>query len=170
MTKAIHDMFEDPKQVPAILLIMSIGILGAALMSQYVGGLRPCELCISQRYPYAVTIVLATTCLLALSNTLVRVLLLAVMGIVFFYGAYIALFHVGVEQGLWSHACSTSIQLGSQSVEEMAAALFNTPVIRCDEAAWSLFGISMAGYNAIASLGLGTLAAIASWRVFSREL
>ena len=45
----------------------------------------------------------------------------------------------------------------ARTVEELRAALLQQPVVRCDEIAWSLFGISMAGWNFLLSLGLAAL-------------
>jgi disulfide bond formation protein DsbB len=141
------------------LLAASVLILGAAFAFQLVGGLQPCELCIWQRYPYAVVIGLAGVGIgLARAGVERRILtaLLALCGLTFLIGAGIALFHVGVEQKWWegTSACVGTVS-GAGSIEDLRERLLAAPVVRCDEPAWSLFGISMAGYNLLLSLALG---------------
>ena len=81
-------------------------------------------------------------------------------------GAGIALFHVGVEQQLWSGTQGCGSNIEATSVEAFRLKLLQQPIVRCDEIAWSLFGVSMAGYNLILSLGLSFIPAFAifKWR------
>ena len=69
--------------------------------------------------------------------------------------AGIGLFHAGVEYRWWAgpQACSGSIPTGL-SAEELKKALFAARMVRCDETAWSMWGISMAGWNALLSASL----------------
>ncbi|MGP1396510.1 MAG: disulfide bond formation protein B [Inquilinaceae bacterium] len=146
-----------------ILLLACTAVLGTALASQYWGGLRPCELCLYQRWPYAAAIGLA---LLAVAVARARRLLLASIGVALLAGAGIAAFHVGVEQHWWAglESCG-SATLSGGSAAELREQLLATPVVRCDEVVWSLFGISMAGYNLIASLALGMFGLWAAGRL-----
>ncbi|MET4700717.1 disulfide bond formation protein DsbB [Constrictibacter sp. MBR-5] len=141
---------------PLVLALASAVILGSALASQYVGGLSPCELCIWQRWPYVATIVLGLAA--AAVRRAARRALLALAGLVFLAGAAVAAFHVGVEQHWWQglQSCGGNLPQ-ARTVEELRAALLQQPVVRCDEIAWSLFGISMAGWNFLLSLGLAAL-------------
>lgn len=85
-------------------------------------------------------------------------MVLTLAGLVFLAGAGIAAFHVGVEQHWWQGLASCGGNLPqARTVEELRAALLAQPVVRCDEVAWSLFGISMAGWNFLFSLGLAAL-------------
>lgn len=134
------------------LLAAAATPLAVALLSQYVGGLAPCELCIYQRVPFAAVTLLAVVALAA--PGLLRPMLW-IAGSLFACGAVIAAYHVGVEQKLWESflaGCAGGATAGAQSIEELRAALLETPPVRCDEVAWSLFGISMAGYNVLYSL------------------
>jgi disulfide bond formation protein DsbB len=82
-------------------------------------------------------------------------------------GAGIAGFHVGVEQQWWAGTAECGGLTGqAKTVEELKAQLFATPVTRCDAVAWSLFGISMAGWNLIVSAAGGVLLA---WQVIIRK-
>ncbi len=137
----------------------SVVVLGAALLSQYVGGLQPCVLCLYQRVPYALTIGVSGLALIAFSRGMVGPGLarggLALCAAIFLAGAGIAAFHVGVEQGWWSgtQGCSGP-DLNALTIDQLREHLMQQPVVRCDEVAWSLFGVSMAGYNILTSLVL----------------
>jgi disulfide bond formation protein DsbB len=148
-----------PARAVSLVLAASIAVLGAALLSQYVGGLRPCVLCLYQRVPYVLTIVLSGLALAAfLAGRLRPVVARWVLGAcaaVFLVGAGIAAYHVGVEQGWWAGTAScTGPDLNTMTLEQLREHLLAAPIVRCDEVAWSLFGISMAGYNVLTSLAL----------------
>src|ERR1700733_1955095 len=85
------------RQFAAAVLAASAAVLGAALLSQYWGGLVPCELCLLQRWPWRVAIVIAgLACLAGDRAPLTTVALVLVL--VFFASAVLAFYHVGVEQ------------------------------------------------------------------------
>jgi disulfide bond formation protein DsbB len=154
-----HTQDFEARLVFLAVLAASVLILGSAFAFQLLGGLQPCELCIWQRYPYAITIGLAGIGMgLARAGVERRLLaiLLALCGLTFLIGAGIAVFHVGVEQKWWegTSACVGRLS-GAMSADELRQRLLAAPVVRCDEPAWTLFGISMAGYNALLSLALG---------------
>ncbi len=146
---------------PALLLVASAGVLGGAYAMQYLGGIEPCSLCLYQRVPYWVAIGLTVAALALAGRGRLQGLTMAVLGVVFLVGAGLALYHVGVEQHLFAGPRACSADLGqATTIEELRAQLMGRPVVRCDEVAWSLFGISLAGFNAMASLAL---AAAALW-------
>jgi disulfide bond formation protein DsbB len=163
MTAAVLRRAEWPFTLPLLLLLGSIAPLAIALASQYFGGLQPCELCIWQRWGYGAAILLALLTLLlprrirAWGALLTSLALLAVAGI--------SLFHVGVEQHWWQGlaACSSTIDF-SQSVTDLEQQLMATPVIPCDRPAWTMLGISMAGYDFAYALGVGLFGFVAALR------
>ncbi len=127
--------------VPAVLL-------GGAMLSEYVGKLYPCEMCWWQRYPHGVAILLAIAALLSpLTAPRTRVLTLLAALAIAVSGA-IGAFHAGVEYGWWE-GLTTCTTTGATSLEDIMA----VPLIRCDQVQWTLGGISLAGFNAIFSLG-----------------
>ena len=165
----VHPQDFEARLVFLAVLATSVLILGGAFAFQFLGGLQPCELCLWQRYPYAITIGLAGIGFgLARAGAERRLLavLLALCGLTLLIGAGIAVFHVGVEQKWWegTSACVGHLS-GATSADELRQRLLAAPVVRCDEPAWTLFGISMAGYNAVLALALG----IASF-AFARKL
>ena len=151
-----------------MVLAASIAVLGAALLSQYVGGLQPCVLCLYQRVPYALIIALCALALLPMmmgsapAQQWARIAL-TLSGLIFLAGAAIAGFHIGVEQGWWQGTSGcTGPDTSAMTIDELREHLLAAPVVRCDEVAWSLFGISMAGYNLLASLALAVVSLFAA--------
>lgn len=149
---------------PALVLLVSAAVLGTALASQFLGGLRPCHLCIYERWPYVATIVLGAAALF-LPGISARRVLLALCGAVFLFGAGLAAYHVAVEQH-WVQGPVTCTGGGpATTIEDLRRQLMATPIVRCDEIAWSWLGISMAGYNFIASVLLAGFALVAAVRL-----
>jgi len=139
-----------------VVLVLSIVALAAAFTAQYGFGLRPCELCLLQRVPFGAAIALsALTLILRLDAKGVRIVL-ALCFLAFAADAGLALYHVGVEQHWWAGPTScTGGAGGARSIEDLAAMLSKPiDIPQCDKVAWSLFGISMAGYNVLAGLAL----------------
>lgn len=138
----------------------SAAILLTAFAFQHIGGLQPCILCWWQRYPYFVTIVLALVAVaVAPQRKPAAAILLGLCGLAFLVGAGIAAFHVGVEQHWWQGTAECGANFGpAGSIEELRRRLEGQAMVRCDAIAWSLFGISMAGYNFLLSLGLAVFA------------
>lgn len=166
----LRSLSADPRFAPAIVAITSTMMLGGAFLFQYAGGLQPCVLCIYQRYPYGVAIVLSLTAL-ALANRKdgmwLSQMFVYACGILFLAGMAVAAFHVGVEQHWWQGTAECSATRAPETLEELRAMLEAQPVVRCDEVPWSLFGISMAGYNVIVSALLTAFCAVAPQRVRS---
>ncbi|MEL6197943.1 MAG: disulfide bond formation protein B [Pseudomonadota bacterium] len=148
----------------AVLLITALGF-------QYLGGLAPCPMCVWQRWPHLVAVLVGALGVTVLWRQ--RRLMAGLGTLALLATAGIGAFHVGVEQGWWQgpSTCSAASPVG-QSTEELMAAIMEAPLVRCDEIVWSLFGISMAGWNALLSLGLAALwAASVHWHrmPFDRE-
>ena len=158
----------DEKSAPAAILAASALILGTALGSQYLGGLAPCELCIVQRWPYAAAIGLSLVALTAVRRPAARSVVIGLCGAAFAVGGAVAFYHLGVEEGWFQGpaGCSASA-IDATTIEGLKRQLLATPVIRCDEVQWSLMGVSLAGFNLIASAALAAgclFAAARSWR------
>ncbi len=139
---------------------LGVLMLAGALAFQHIGGLAPCALCIEQRKAWAAVIVLA---LLAIAAGRLGWRRAATAGLVLaavaaLTGAGVALFHVGVEQQWWpgTASCGAGFEtFGQGSVADMRERLLARPVVRCDEVAWSMLGISMAGWNGLIALAAG---------------
>jgi disulfide bond formation protein DsbB len=155
------------QRFPWLLLAASLGSLASALAFQHLGGFEPCILCLYQRWPYVAVAALAALALALPRPRWVRPALLVLCALALLIGGGIAVFHVGVEQHWWAGtaACEGQLSIGRGSIEDLRAQLLDSPVARCDQVPWSLFGISMAGYNAMISFGLGALSLFAAWRL-----
>jgi disulfide bond formation protein DsbB len=147
-----------PRTILLAVLLASIAIVGSALLSQYVGGLQPCELCLAERWPYYGAIVLAG---LALALDERRALWgIRLVALIFLGSAALAAYHVGVEQQwIAGPTACTGGGSGAKSAEDLMKFLQNQQAVRCDEIQWSLLGVSLAGWNLVASLGLLALTA-----------
>jgi len=142
-----------------IALAAPVLLLGGALLSQYVGGLYPCEMCLWQRWPHAAAILLALGAFATrprpgLSRPLVALAALAIA-----LSGAIGVFHAGVEYGWWHGITACSVPISGGSAQDMLDAIMAAPLTRCDVAPWSLFGISLAGFNALFSIGAAALIA-----------
>jgi disulfide bond formation protein DsbB len=156
-------MRADPRRYPVFVLAASAVVLGGALISQYWGGLTPCELCLMQRWPWAAAIAIALIAILVGSESLLSWLAL-VLTAVFAVGVALALYHVGVEQHWFAgpSAC-TGAATAADTVEALKARILGQMPVRCDEPAWTLWGISLAGWNLLASSGMGSSCLAAFW-------
>ena len=137
--------------------------LAAAFGFQHIGGYAPCPLCVWQRWPHAAAIVLALLAWALPQGSRLRLGALILTGLTFAAGAALAGYHVGVEQRWWAgtFGCSSPALVGTD-LDALRTQLFATPAVRCDEVPWSLFGLSMAGYNMLISLGLAVVAGLAA--------
>jgi disulfide bond formation protein DsbB len=135
-----------------LVLAVSAAVLGTALMSEYWGGLAPCELCLLQRWPWTAAIVISLVVVLVGDRPALPWVAL-ILGLVFAVGFAFAFYHVGVEQHWFAgpSACTASGG-GAMTLEEMKRQIMGTAPVMCDRPAWALFGISMAGFNLLASL------------------
>ena len=155
--------FPAPEAAPSRLriarwlaLLVPASLLGGALGSQYLGGLAPCEMCYWQRWPHGAAIALAALAFIVPARA--RVLtVLAAMAIA--VSGTIGVYHAGVEAGVFEGltACTAT---GAGSLADIMA----TPLVRCDQIQFAFLGISMAGWNAVLSLGA---AIIIAWLVWS---
>ena len=128
-------------------------LLLGALAFQYLGGLAPCPMCIWQRWPHAIAILLGLLLVVSPARAIAALGALTVL-----VGAGIGVYHAGVEQRWWPgpDTCTAPVP-GTMETSELLDRILAMPVVLCDEIPWSLCGISMAGWNAILSLVLAFL-------------
>lgn len=163
---ALRQQFPVPSQLGLLALIGSAVLLGGALYFQYVLGLAPCEMCHWQRWPHIASIVAGAAAVASFARPRVALAFALVAAAALIVTAAIGVFHAGVEYQWWQgpQACSGTIPRGL-SAEELRKYLFNARMVRCDQVAWSLWGISMAGWNAVLSAALAFVVAAgaANW-------
>lgn len=155
---------------PFAALIASAAMLGIAHAFETFGHLDPCTLCLRQREVYWVALsVAAAASILSLTPLRGRLfsVLCVILGVIFLYGAGLAVYHAGAEWKFWPGptTCAVGGAL-NVSVEDMTrlmkAGRLEAP--HCDEAAWIFLGLSMAGWNALISLGLAVFSGWAARR------
>ncbi|HWB52190.1 MAG TPA: disulfide bond formation protein B [Stellaceae bacterium] len=139
------------KRFAGAVLAASAAVLGAALLSQYWGGLTPCELCLLERAPWWVAIGIAVATLL-FARQLALPSGAMLLALVFLASTALGFYHVGVEQHWFAGpAACTASGAPAASVDALRAQLHGKQAVMCDEVQWSLFGVSLAGWNMIAS-------------------
>jgi disulfide bond formation protein DsbB len=144
----------DRATIALLLGLAASALILGALGFQYLGHLPPCEMCMWQRYPHIAAGLVGIGGYLLLRGhvlpgraaatvAVVTALLIAISGV-------IGVYHAGVEWHWWPgpSSCTGSAFHASGALD------LNAPVVMCDHAAWRLFGLSLAGYNAIISLAL----------------
>jgi disulfide bond formation protein DsbB len=147
-------MFGSRLSAPLVALAAPLLLYGGALVSQFGFGLHPCEMCYWQRWPHQAAIVLALLALLLRrSDKAMRALTLLAAVAIAVSGA-IGIFHAGVEYGFWEGVTTCATGAGGPVTLE---SIMDAPLVRCDAVQWSLFGISLAGFNAIFSLAAAAL-------------
>ncbi len=147
------------------LLVAATASLAAALVFEYAVGLAPCVLCLWQRWPFVAVVGMASAALAVGAGPGGRTAVLGLCGTAFLIGAGIAAYHVGVEQHWWvgTSGCGVAEAARATTAAALLDQIMAAPVVRCDEVAWSLFGVSLAGYNGLLSLILVAYCAIAAW-------
>jgi disulfide bond formation protein DsbB len=142
-----------------LALLLPAALLAGAYGSQYIGGLAPCEMCWWQRWPHFAAVPLALLAFF-MSNPGVKRVLVALAALAILTSGLIGGFHAGVEYDWWEglSTCSTT---PTGSAEDVMRQILDAPLIRCDVAPWTLFGISLAGFNFLLSAGGAT--AILGW-------
>jgi disulfide bond formation protein DsbB len=151
----------QPRRASLLLALVSAAILLTALALQFVGGLAPCPLCIQQRWPYVALVALGLIGWRWRARALLGIATLVLLG-----GAGLATYHVGIEQGWWALPGGCIAGDTARSVEELKRLLAEAPPA-CDQVGFTFLGLTLAGWNLVASLALAAYAiaaALGSWR------
>jgi disulfide bond formation protein DsbB len=144
-----------PRTASLLLALASVAILAAVFAFQYLGGAAPCPLCIWQRYPYGVLIVLG------MAGFFWRPRLMLGLGVLtLLVSAGLAGYHYGVEQGWFALPAGCAAGGEATSIEQLRQMLREAPPA-CDQVQFTVFGWSLAAWNFLASLGLAAFAAAA---------
>lgn len=131
----------------------SAALMLGALGFQYLGDMPPCKLCYWQRYPHIGAILIGLLALLMAARFLPWLGAFAALST-----AGVGIYHTGVERGWWEGPTTcTSGAIDGLSTDDLLNQIMGAPLIRCDEVAWQMFGLSMASWNALASLALVAL-------------
>ena len=147
-----------------LILLATLGsaaMLLGAFAFQFIGGYPPCKMCYWQRWPHAAAVLIGVLLLLGGPR-----LVIWLGGVAALITAGIGAFHAGVEWRWWPgpSSCSGGGNLGGLSGSDLLSTDAPSGIVMCDEIVWQLLGLSMAGWNAVISLGLATLWVMAARR------
>ncbi|MBY0519389.1 MAG: disulfide bond formation protein B [Sphingomonas sp.] len=137
-----------------LALLLPLALMAGALGSQFLGGLIPCEMCHWQRWPHYSAIVLATLAFLLPAPAAQRIAV-ALAALAILTSGAIGVFHAGVEYHWWQGITACALPPGAGgggSTDAILERILKTPVVACDRPQWTLFGISLAGFNAVFSI------------------
>lgn len=147
-----------------IALVLPAALLAGAFASQFWGGLQPCEMCWWQRYAHMAAFALALIAFAgparspsARNFTLLAAAAIATSGL-------IGVYHAGVEAHIFEGFTTCTALPRATSTEELLRQITHAPLVRCDEVQFRFLGISMAGWNAILSLGGAALIGLLTFR------
>jgi disulfide bond formation protein DsbB len=141
------------KKAAGLAFVLGLATILGAWGSQLIGGLFPCELCLEQRMAYYYGLPLLLAVLLTWNRLPLAVwyIAMAIVTAIFAWGVYMGSYHAGVEWGFWPGPTACT---GVGDAMDFNALSDMTPVIGCDVVQFRLFGISLAGYNALISLAI----------------
>ncbi len=141
-----------------LILIFSVFSILFALYVEYFLGHKPCNLCLLQRFPYIITVILIV---LVLTFKNLERLSFLFLSLIFFAGSLLALYHVGIEQGLISESfvCGNNIDTSIIDKSEILKQLKNK-AISCKDVTFAIFGVSLATINTFLSALLATITLI----------
>jgi disulfide bond formation protein DsbB len=160
-------LLSSPIHLAAAVLGLALATILGALAFEYLGGYAPCPLCLQQRYAYYVAIPALGLAmgLLARGRQGLAVALLAAVAAMFFANAGFAAYHAGAEWKFWpgpDTCAAAGDALGGGAGGGLLKDLETTHVVRCDEPALRIFGVSLAGWNVLISLVLAAGSAAAA--------
>ena len=132
-----------------IFLLLSLSLISAYVI-EYGLGHKPCKLCLYQRYPYYISILLLISIFFIKKNIRIHFL---VLSIVFFIGAIVAFYHFGIEQGFFEESTVCAAENLNQilSKEDLLKQL-EQKTISCKDVTFRFLGLSLASINTIFSL------------------
>ncbi len=142
-----------PQRAALIIFALAFATIAGAWIFEYSGFL-PCELCLKQRWAYYGAIPLAlVVALLAPANANIARIGLVLLALIWFASAIFGIYHSGVEWKWWAGPGSCTGGGGLTGLPDLTK-----PVVMCDEPAVRIFGLSLAGWNAVISLALAAIA------------
>jgi len=143
------------KLILSLILLFSIFALFAAYFIQYVLKHQPCNLCLIERIPYILSIIVISVCLFTKKF---EKLSLIILSLIFFSATLISFYHFGIEQGFIKESlvCDLNNEINNLSKEAILNQLKEMPV-SCKDVTFKIFGLSLATFNIFITLILGVI-------------
>ena len=138
-----------------LILLFSIFALSAAYYIEYILGHQPCNLCLIERIPYAISIIIIVICLFTQKFEKITLIILS---ITFFAAALLSFYHFGIEQGFIKESlvCDLNSRNNELSKEALLNQLKEMP-ISCKDVTFKIFGLSLATFNIFITLIFGVI-------------
>ncbi len=139
-----------------LVTLASITALLAALIGEHIFGLQPCNLCVYQRYPFAIGIILGLIGVTLYRKPVISRAILGILGLNFLANSVIAFYHTGVEQRWWKSMFEACIVPMADEGKSLLDSIMGTPLTSCTDIQWQdpILGLSMANYNVAFCFGL----------------
>jgi len=139
----------------ALALLVPAALLAGALGSQYIGHLVPCEMCMWQRWPHLAAMILAALAILLRRQPSASRAVTVLAALAILVSGAIGVYHAGVEYHWWRGITRCTAPVLGGSADDLLKQILAAPIVRCDQAQWTLFGVSLAGWNALISIFSG---------------
>jgi disulfide bond formation protein DsbB len=166
----------DAYRFGSVALLGAVGAILLALGFEYIGSMKPCPLCLQQRWAYYVAIpaLFAGLILLSSGKTTTGGLLFLLVSIAFLVNAGLGTYHAGIEWGFWAgpETCSGTVPSPGSGTGSILDRLKGnqTTIARCDAAAGRFLGLSFAGWNVLASILLWIISQSAAFATSRKGL
>lgn len=151
----------------SFVLLISIGAIVGAWYIEIFLGIKPCKLCLEQRYAYYTGIPLIVASLWSLvkyPEKWIGHAFLILAALIFLAGGVLAAYHAGVEWGFWPGPTECSSNIGQPAAfADLLKQLETVKIVRCDEVAMRIFGQSLAVWNAVVSAAIIVISGYCVW-------
>lgn len=146
--------------------LISVFALVSAFIAEFGFNLRPCVLCLYQRVPYYLVVVISVFAYLLITKKGIKQIrkkeliniFLVIYFLIFIAGGILAFYHTGVEKGVFTGPTTCSGAVQAESIDELREKVLGGPIVPCNIPAFILIGLSMAAWNGILSLFIATTA------------
>ena len=151
-----------------LLIIISVVAIASALTAEHIYGLQPCELCLKQRHPYYLFIIVVL--LIFFIPKLYKLIMYILIQLGAMYGIFYSTWHVGVENNLLKGptGCSTGLSKSTNTVD-LKEQILSKQVISCDEVIWSFFGVSAASFNTLVLLFIFVINGLYIFKLYEKK-
>jgi len=170
MSQILDDLRRKPDEQIFLFLIVCAGVLVTALALEHLGGFVPCELCLKERYAYYAGTVLSigASAALGAGRPQWAAALIAGAGLLMLANAGLGLYHAGIEWHWWTGpvTCTGNPNDLVNNADDLLKALQNQNVVRCDQPALKIAGLSLAAWNIPIGLGLAALSAFTARQLY----
>ena len=156
--------FVNKKNILNYILYFSIFALLFAFYVEFVLGHQPCNLCLLERIPYILSIVII---IISLIFTKLEKITFIILGIIFFLATLLSIYHVGIERGFFDESSICEISSGLNILDkELLLKELEKNTISCKNVTFTILSLSLATINTFVSL---IISLITFWIFYNYE-